>query len=437
MTLPAFEGCGIELEYMVVDAATMDVLPIADQVLRDAVRRQGAEAGGAVEPAGSAHPSGPVCDVDRGDYGWSNELVAHVLELKCMRPVADLRQLAAGFEAEVRWMNGLLAGHGARLMPTAMHPWMDPRRQTRLWPHDPQGIYATFDRIFDCRAHGWANLQSMHVNLPFKGDAEFARLHEAIRIALPVLPAIAASSPWSDRRAGAWLDMRLMHYRDNARAYPSITGAVVPESVDSRAAYEARILQPMYAQIAPVDPQRVLAHEWLNARGAIARFDRSAIEIRVLDVQECPRADIAVAATTCALVKALFDGWHGDASASPLEAPRLAGVLQSCARDGEAAVIEDADYLARLGVPASRCTAAEAWRHLVATLADAPGQEAPRGARLAPDWRVPLERILRQGPLARRMLRAVGPQPSDGALHAVDDALADCLAVGRMFEGLD
>jgi hypothetical protein len=32
----------------------------------------------------------------------------------------------------------------------------------------------------------------------------------------------------------------------------------------------------------------VLRHEWVNARGAIARFDRSAIEIRVLDVAECP-----------------------------------------------------------------------------------------------------------------------------------------------------
>lgn len=420
MTLPAFEGCGIELEYMIVDAATLDVLPIADRVLREA-----------------AHADGPVCDLDRGDYGWSNELVAHVLELKCVRPVADLRQLAAGFEAEVRWMNGMLAGQGARLMPGAMHPWMDPGREARLWPHDPHGIYAAYDRIFDCRAHGFANLQSMHVNLPFKGDAEFARLHEAVRTVLPVLPAIAASSPWAERRAGPWLDMRLLHYRDNALAFPSITGAMVPEPVESRAAYEACILEPMYAQIAPADPQRVLAHEWLNSRAAIARFDRSAIEIRVLDVQECPRADIAVAAATCALVKALFDGWLGDAGAPPLETPRLSQVLHDCAREGEAAVIEDAGYLARLGVPASRCTAAEAWRHLVATLADAPGPDAPRGARVAPDWRVPMERILRQGPLSRRLLRAAGSTPSEAALRAVAAALADCLAVGRMFEGLD
>ena len=33
----------------------------------------------------------------------------------------------------------------------------------------------------------------------------------------------------------------------------------------------------------------------MNSRGAIARFDRNAIEIRVIDVQECPKADLAIA----------------------------------------------------------------------------------------------------------------------------------------------
>ncbi len=33
--LRLFEGCGVELEYMLVDRATLDVLPIADRVLAD------------------------------------------------------------------------------------------------------------------------------------------------------------------------------------------------------------------------------------------------------------------------------------------------------------------------------------------------------------------------------------------------------------------
>jgi hypothetical protein len=36
-------------------------------------------------------------------------------------------------------------------------------------------------------------------------------------------------------------------------------------------------------------------------------FDRSAIEIRLADAQECPRADIAIADAVCALVQSLFE----------------------------------------------------------------------------------------------------------------------------------
>ena len=55
-----------------------------------------------------------------------------------------------------------------------------------------------FDRIFSCQGHGWANLQSMHINLPFADDAEFGRLHAAIRFLLPLLPGLTASSPVMD-----------------------------------------------------------------------------------------------------------------------------------------------------------------------------------------------------------------------------------------------
>src|SRR5207245_5492709 len=102
------------------------------------------------------------------------------------------------------------------------------------------------------------------------------------------------------------MDSRLSVYGSNAKTIPSIGGAVIPEPVVDRADYEMRILAPMYRDIAPYDPDRVLSHEWLNSRGAIARFQRNAIEIRLADTQECPAADIAVACATIAIVRALY-----------------------------------------------------------------------------------------------------------------------------------
>src|SRR5690606_30349750 len=126
-------------------------------------------------------------------------------------------------------------------------------------------------RIFDCRGHGWANLQSVHLNLPFANDDQFGRLHAAIRLLLPLLPALAASSPLIESRRSGLLDTRLDVYRSNAARIPSVSGQVIPEPVYTRSDYDREILQRMYRDVAPFDPDGTLQHEWLNARGAIAR----------------------------------------------------------------------------------------------------------------------------------------------------------------------
>ena len=43
------------------------------------------------------------------------------------------------------------------------------------------------------------------------------------------------------------------------------------------------MLGPIRHELAPLDTEGIFAgREWLNARGAIARFDRNAVEIRLL-----------------------------------------------------------------------------------------------------------------------------------------------------------
>ena len=73
-------------------------------------------------------------------------------------------------------INELLAPHGGRsdARRRCTRGWI-PYARLRLWPHEYNAVYAAFDRIFDCRGHGWANLQSVHLNLPFAGDDEFGR----------------------------------------------------------------------------------------------------------------------------------------------------------------------------------------------------------------------------------------------------------------------
>ncbi|HSR37019.1 MAG TPA: glutamate-cysteine ligase family protein [Desulfurivibrionaceae bacterium] len=401
-SLHLFDAIGVELEYMLVDAQSLDVRPISDQVLAQA--------------AGE-----PTSHYDKPGISWSNELVLHVLELKTTEPTTDLAHEVGRFHADVQRINTLLTAHHARLMPGGAHPWMNPYEEMHLWPHGDREIYAAFNRIFDCRGHGWANLQSCHLNLPFQGDEEFGRLHAAIRLILPLLPAIAASTPIVDGRVQSALDFRLETYKTNSAKLPRITGLVVPEPVYSEAAYREQILAPMYQSIAPFDPEGTLQDEWLNARGAIARFDRDAIEIRIIDVQECPLADLAIASLIVETLRSLVnETWAGVQEQQRWQTAPLAGILNATVKEAEAAIITDPAYLKLFGLNEQNATAGQVWQHLFA-------YHQKQGI-IPALFHAPLAIILNQGCLARRMLRALGPKVDKGGLATLAEKLCQSLA---------
>ncbi len=403
-----FEAYGVEIEAMIVDADTLSVKPVADELM--------------AAVAGSAES-----EIELGELAWSNELTLHVIEFKTNGPAPTLVGLAGKFHESELKANAELATLGARLMPGAMHPWMDPGAETELWPHEYTEVYHTFDRIFGCAGHGWANLQSTHLNLPFADDEEFGRLHAAIRLVLPVIPALSAASPFQDGRHGSALDGRLLAYRDNARSVPSVTGLVVPEPAFTRAQYQAEILGRIYADLASHDPAGVLRYEWANARGAIARFDRGTVEIRVIDAQECPSADLGVVAAVSSLVRALAVGVLSERE--PREDPsteELASVLEETMRHAERAEVRAPGLLRALGLPARLTTAGDVWRRVLDRFPpDDPGHE----------WTRPLETILGRGPLARRIVAASGEAPDRARLRDVYLGLCESLETDRPFDG--
>ena len=126
MSLPSrlhlFQAFGVELEYMIVDRDTLNIRPIADELLK-------AEVG---EYAG---------DFENGIVTWSNELVLHVIEMKSTRPESDFPALAAGFTANVTRINNNLRQWNAMLLPTAAHPWSASMKQrSRTRPHTGRSI---------------------------------------------------------------------------------------------------------------------------------------------------------------------------------------------------------------------------------------------------------------------------------------------------------
>jgi gamma-glutamyl:cysteine ligase YbdK (ATP-grasp superfamily) len=312
-------------------------------------------------------------------------------------------------------------------MPRAMHPWMNPIKELKLWPHDYNPIYEAYNRIFDCRGHGWANLQSMHINLPFAGDDEFGRLHAAIRLVLPILPAIAASSPFADHRETGFLDYRMEVYRHNSAKIPSITGSVIPEPVFTQADYEREIFDISYREIAPYDPDGILQEPFLNSRGAIARFERGAIEIRVIDNQECPEVDLAIAEMVTKLVQLLVsESVLSYAQQKQMATKPLANIFFDVVRSADQSVICNQQYLNALGMGLSPATARDVWAALLSRMIRHPFDEPLSATTISI-----MEAILEHGPLARRLSSAVDHEMD--RLPVIYGRLCDCLAQGKMF----
>ena len=402
--LHLFDGYGVELEYMIVDRDTLKVRPVADRILE-------AVAGYLVNEVAC----GPLC--------WSNELVLHVIELKTKGPVPQLSGMYRVFQRDVQRINELLAPLNACLMGSAAHPLMDPLSESHLWPHGDKEIYRALDRVFSCRGHGWSNLQAAHLNLPFHNNDEFFRLHAAIRLVLPLIPAIAAASPYADGRDTGWLDGRLQTYSLNCARVPSVTGQVIPEPVASIEEYHARILEPMYADIRPFDADGILHHEWLNARGAIARFERNTIEIRLVDAQECPLADMAVLMAISGAVRFVLEAPVSMLEqANAISTVRLRALLGAAMYKGPNALIRDRDYLRCLGVSDTAATAREIWKYLADHVEGFSGPE-----------RAAFEKILRRGPLASRIRNATGPVTASN-LKRTCRLLCTSLQEGKMLK---
>jgi gamma-glutamyl:cysteine ligase YbdK (ATP-grasp superfamily) len=401
-----FSVLGIEIEYMLVDKDSLTVQPKSDLIL-------------------SALAGEQVNEVELGEICASNELVMHVLELKNNGPKPPSAPIALHFQKAIERLHPLLDQHNLQLLPTGAHPWMDPLTETKRWPHGNRAIYRQYDSIFNCQGHGWANLQSMHVNLPFANDEEFNLLHNAIRLILPLLPALAASTPFLDGQKTGLKDSRLYFYGKNQQRIPSISGNIIPEFIQSEAEYQQTILRPMYKDISPHDPEGLLQYEWLNSRAAIPKFNYKAIEIRILDSQECVHADLAIALAIHAILKNWQTNSHYYLD-KPCDSNRLRRVYDQTIKDGLSVTVDDTELALQWQLPKRKMAVAEIWSQLIERISVDLDNKSQKT----------LEYILSQGNLSERILRACGNDYSKPTLTHVYRQLGHCLLNNQVFNPL-
>jgi len=312
---------GPEHEFSLIDQK-LQPLPIVDKVIKDVHGRI-------------------VNNVDLGEFSFGKELQAHVAEFKANEPFDSPEVFEETMHnAVLRILDFLEKRYEARLLGLGMHPslLLD---EVKVWSHRDRQIYEALSRVFNLNQHGWLNIQSFQLNLPFKNEREALRLYNALANLLPYIPAIAASSPIYESKIGDHVDNRLHFYLMNQTEVPSITGDIIPEYVGSFEDYAKTTIRQYSEDLARVNaPRCLLNKEWLNSRGAVIRFDRKAIEIRIMDEQECVKSDVALSCFIRATLRGILQQEEGF---EYLPHNILVNNLRAVIRDGLDALVQHPD----------------------------------------------------------------------------------------------
>ena len=285
-TYKPLEVLGPEHEFSLVNE-DLKALPIVDKVIR-------------------AFCGKCVNFVEQPTFTFGKELQLHVMEIKANEPFKSPGTFEETMQNAVVTLLGFLEKKfHANLLGTGMHPLLM-LDETGVWPHRHKKIYEEYGKIFNLKQHGWLNIQSFHLNLPYSNEAEGVQLHNLLAGLCAYLPAISASSPIYEGKLCPHVDNRLFFYKSNQLEVPSITGDIVPDYVSSFNQYRKEVIGQYSRDLAAAGAGKpILFKEWVNSRSVIFRFDRCAIEVRVMDEQECVKSDVALSCFIRAALRGL------------------------------------------------------------------------------------------------------------------------------------
>ena len=285
-TYKPLEVLGPEHEYSLVNK-DLKPLPISDKIIKEYCGKT-------------------VNFIELPNFTFGKEMQLHVMEIKSNKPFRTPTEFEEIMQIAVATLSQIVQKHSAMLLGTGMHPLLR-LQDTALWPHYHKKIYQQYGKIFNLNQHGWLNIQSFHLNLPFQKESDAVQTHNQLANLCAYLPAITASSPIFEGKEGPDVDNRLQFYKINQKEVPSVTGDVIPEYVSSINQYRRDVIERYSQDLANAGADKtLLRREWVNSRGIIFRFDRCALEVRVMDEQECIKADVALACFVRAALRGLI-----------------------------------------------------------------------------------------------------------------------------------
>jgi hypothetical protein len=158
-TYKTLEVLGPEHEYSLVNQE-LKPLPISDKIIK-------------------AYCGKTINFVEQPSFTFGKEMQLHVMEVKATFPFKSPIQFEETMQNAVSTLNQIVKKQGALLLGTGMNPMLQ-LKDTAVWPHYHRKIYQEYGKIFNLNQHGWLNIQSFHLNLPFQKEADGIQIHNLL-----------------------------------------------------------------------------------------------------------------------------------------------------------------------------------------------------------------------------------------------------------------
>ncbi len=363
--------------------------------------------------------------VQIGEAEWSLGGPRHRLAVRSRNGFDSLGHAQNVLSSELKIAAELAMQLDGRLAGQGMHPWMR-ADEAEYWPHVDIGRSQALESIFGSERHGFANQQMLGLALPFQDDAGFEALWAALRIVLPLLPAIAASSPFADGACGPVRNCRLAARRDYFDTDLDFASSLVPKHYSCREAVRAELGAPLEEALEKRGLLGTLQAGDVCGDGILADFRSGLVHIGVLDMQESLQANLAICSLVVAMVRIMI--WQVDvplAGQRQWPSARLNEVLEPMLCEAEDGVIRDLDYLQLFKFPEhGACRAGELLQFLIE-------EKLAEDSAIVANTAV-LEQIVSRGSLATRCLRALPENWDEEALYELYKELVQCQVEDRL-----
>jgi glutamate---cysteine ligase / carboxylate-amine ligase len=266
---------GIEEEYAVLDAATLDMVPRFEE-LRDAAV--------ATEPLLAESIAG--------------ELISSEIEIRSGRG-QDFADAVARQRAARERLFRLAGDRGIALGSTGTHPWADYRKQRNIDTEHYRRVVEGLQYV--ARRN---NTFSLHVHVGVRGIERAVRVCDRLRPVLPVLLAVSASSPFLEEQDTGLHSVRSQTF---TRSFPRCG---IPDCYGTWAAYR-KYIEFLVGTHSIVEYTQV----WWSIR---PHFSFGTVEVRICDAQVTAAESERLAAL---IVACVAQAARDDDEGLPLPAP--------------------------------------------------------------------------------------------------------------------